>query len=83
MLYLNLNTDVHVIFRWNRARRRQWWRSLGQISETKSSSEKENKQGHQVFTIPVDPSHVPKSRKKRTVVGLYSYAPWLTNDVRK
>ena len=31
--------------------------------------------------MPVDASHVAKSRKKRTVVGLYSYAPWLTNDV--
>ena len=62
---------------WSREQRRGWWRALGQLSSSQSSS----RPRREAFTMPVDESHVAKSRKKRTVVGLYSYAPWLTNDV--
>ena len=69
---------------WNRDKRREWWRSLGALarssSEPAENTDTDNRQ--RMFTIPVDQSHVAKSRQKRTVVGLYSYAPWLTNDVR-
>ena len=64
---------------WSREQRRGWWRALGQLSSQSSSRPR-----RQAFTMPAEESHqshVAKSRKKRTVVGLYSYAPWLTNDV--
>ena len=69
---------------WSREKRRQWWRSLGEVSRSSasSSSSSSSSSGQKVFTLPVDRSHIAKSRQKRTVVGLYSYAPWLTNDVR-
>ena len=63
---------------WSREKRRQWWRSLGQLSSPNSSRPRSSRR---VVTMPVDQYHVAKSRQKRTVVGLYSYAPWLTNDV--
>ena len=52
---------------WSREKRRHWWRSLGGLVRTKREEEEEE--------------HLRLSRRKRTV-GLYSYAPWLTNDVR-
>ena len=53
--------------RWSREERRHWWRSLGGLARAKREEEEEEK-------------HMTLSRRKRTV-GLYSYAPWLTNDV--
>ena len=58
--------------------RRNWWKSLGQLQKLKD----DNQLNPKAYSIPVDPSHIAKSRKKRTI-GLYSYAPWLTNDVIK
>jgi len=55
--------------------RRNWWRSLGEIKKSKD----DNNANPKVYSIPSDPSHIAKSRQKRTI-GLYSYAPWLTND---
>ena len=63
---------------WSRERRRLWWRSLGELASSKS---KRSVREPGVFTDPLDSEHVTLSRRKRTV-GLYSYAPWLTNDVR-
>ena len=60
----------------NRKQRKNWWRKLGQIQKSKD----DKKPNPKVFTVPDDPAHIAKSRKKRTI-GLYSYAPWLTNDV--
>jgi len=59
-----------------RKQRKNWWRKLGQIQKSKD----DKKANPKVFTVPTDPSHIAKSRKKRTI-GLYSYAPWLTNDI--
>ena len=67
---------------WSREQRRRWWRALGELSRSTSESSWEKVGDHpKTFTIPVDESNIPKSRRKRTVVGLYSYAPWLTNNV--
>ena len=60
----------------NRTRRKNWWRSLGQIHQSKE----DQKEKPNVISVPDDASHIAKSRRKRTI-GLYSYAPWLTNDV--
>ena len=67
---------------WNRDKRREWRRSLGALARSSSEPAEDTDTRQRMFTIPVDQSHVAKSRQKRTVVGLYSYAPWLTNDVR-
>ena len=61
---------------WTREKRRHWWRSLGALA-----SSLENKSDDGVYTLPQEPKHLTLSRRKRTV-GLYSYAPWLTNNVR-
>ena len=59
---------------WSREQRRRWWRALGELARTER---KEDLDQAKTFTMPM-----AKSRKKRSVIGLYSYAPWLTNDVR-
>jgi len=60
----------------NRKHRKNWWRSLGQIHRSAEEKQKIPK----VYSVPNDPSNIAKSRQKRTI-GLYSYAPWLTNDI--
>lgn len=60
----------------NHKQRKNWWRSLGQIKKPKDDKNLNPK----VYTVPADSSHIAKSRQKRTI-GLYSYAPWLTNDI--
>ena len=62
---------------WTRERRRHWWRSLGALGATLARPRQERG----VLTEPLQEEHLTLSRRKRTV-GLYSYAPWLTNDVR-
>lgn len=60
----------------NRKQRKNWWRSLGQVRRSKD----DKKANPRVYSVPSDSSHIAKSRRKRTI-GLYSYAPWLTNDI--
>ena len=57
---------------------------MGELARTdKESNDQREEDDHpKTFTLPPDQSSVPKSRNRRSVVGLYSYAPWLTNDVR-
>ena len=58
---------------------------MGELARTdKETGVQREEEGDQpkTFTLPPDQSSVPKSRNRRSVVGLYSYAPWLTNDVR-
>ena len=62
---------------WSREKRRHWWRSLGALGATLARTRQERG----VLTEPLQEDHLTLSRRKRTV-GLYSYAPWLTNDVR-
>ena len=63
---------------WSREERRHWWRALGALA---SHTEEKSGGGGGVYTLPQEPEHLTLSRQKRTV-GLYSYAPWLTNNVR-
>ena len=67
---------------WGREERRHWWRALGSLASSLDSSREEKSDGGSgVYTVPQEPDHLTLSRRKRTV-GLYSYAPWLTNNVR-
>ena len=67
---------------WSREQRRRWWRALGELSRTEKEDKEELEQPR-TFTMPMDhANNDAKSRRKRSVIGLYSYAPWLTNDVR-
>ena len=68
---------------WSREQRRRFWRALGELARSETGDQR-GEEGDQptTFTMPPDQSNVPKSRNRRSIVGLYSYAPWLTNDVR-
>ena len=72
---------------WSREQRRRWWRALGELSRSEKKvpdlEDKEELEQPRTFTMPMDhANNDAKSRRKRSVIGLYSYAPWLTNDVR-
>ena len=63
----------------------RFWRALGELARTDKEFDDQrvdDADQPKTFTMPPDQSSVPKSRNRRSVVGLYSYAPWLTNDVR-
>ena len=70
---------------WSREQRRSWWRALGELARPEpQTGDRRGEEPDQprTFTLPPGDSNLAKSRNKRSVVGLYSYAPWLTNDVR-
>ena len=64
---------------WSREQRRRFWRALGELARSEPGDQSDQPT---TFTMPPDQSNVPKSRNRRSVIGLYSYAPWLSNDVR-
>ena len=79
---------------WTREKRRHWWRSLGALASSLENKSNDGSggdggddgdggggDGGGVYTLPQEAEHLSLSRRKRTV-GLYSYAPWLTNNVR-
>lgn len=67
---------------WSREQRRRFWRALGELARSEPGDQR-GEEGEQptTFTMPPDQSNVPKSRNRRSVIGLYSYAPWLSNDI--